>query len=73
MGFEGLKPTINKEENKQPITVENNFDNQKKYSKPEIETFHNNIIRDYPQTDEKNLQKVLKKLDIDKGDALSKK
>jgi hypothetical protein len=48
-----------------PVTTENNSDKQQKYIKPEVQEFHNNIIKTYNKTNEKNLQKVLSILETE--------
>lgn len=57
MGFEGLKPTTNTEQ--QPPKVETVSDNQIKYEKTELQTLHTEIKTTYPETNENTLHKVL--------------
>lgn len=71
MPFDVLKPVDNNETKIQPTAVENNSNNQAKYDKPEIETFHKAIVKDYPQINENTLEKILKTLNKDLVEQLS--
>ena len=64
MPFEGLKQITINEQIKAPIMVDNS-DKGPKYAKPELQNFHEDIIKKYEKTDITTLQKILETLDKD--------
>ena len=73
MPFGELLQTEVNEPKKESPKVTENFDKKVKYTNPELQNIHNEVMQKYPKTNEKNIQKILEKLDTEKvNDVYSK-